>query len=124
LIKFEFKPNPINDNGESYPSPFEGTVTIMVPSFTERLEIARQVKYSASNSGELGVRKEEDNLSQASQILKLVEKYIDKIDLKVSNEGIEVKTLEELSHYYEGKFIIEDVTQILIEGVRLGKRLR
>lgn len=98
--------------------PFEGKITLKVPSYKERLEMIKQLNFKVGGSGEM--EPQTSKMDSAIDMVDLLEKHIACVDLKAS-DGSEVKSVDELGYWVEGAKLINDLANILLGGIKLGK---
>lgn len=84
----------------------KGEILIKVPSFSERLKIAKE---AGIKSGE------EPDLDKIADMYDSMGKYVLKVDCKV--DGEKVTSLDELGMYQEGVVILTEAISILAGGI-------
>jgi hypothetical protein len=106
-------PETITLLGEDKPikNPFGGSVTLMIPTYVERLEIAQHIA---------GKEKEgKEGIDAAKRMISSVKERVKNVDLIYGGEAI--TDFDELSYYEEGAALINELGAMLTKGARLGK---
>ena len=96
---------------------FEGTIKIKVPKHVERIKLIRDLNTKVESTGAL-VNGEMDS---TEKMLEFAKKNIEVVSLKRIEDGCEVKTVEWLEYDVEGAEILGEISQVLLQGVKLGK---
>jgi len=108
-----YKPNKITDaeTGEPYDSPFEGSIKIEMPSYEERIKMARAMKVDKENPLDMG-----------EEFIKLINKRVMDVSLSVKGSEDNIDCLEDLGYFKEGTDLINEVGRTIMRGVQLGNR--
>jgi len=102
--------------GEKY---FEGVIKIKLPSYKERLELIKSLKLGVDSSGD--VNSHSERFDSAIELLTIVESHVISVDLvQLSDESV-INSLDDLGYSQEGSQVINDLGNMLVGGVKLGK---
>lgn len=96
---------------------FEGTVKVKVPKHTDRIKVLRDINTSVSSTGAL----ENVGIDSAEKLMNFAKSNIESVDLKRISDGLVVNKVDWLEYDIDGADILSDISNILIQGVRLGK---
>jgi len=99
---------------EEKDNPFEGTVILKVPKYTERLQFMKTCNFGS---------KVEDGVNYDSMIemIKIAKDHITKVELKRKEDGQEFTTVDDLEYDSEGSEILNELGTKILGGVKLGK---
>lgn len=118
MKEIEYKPKPTKAaDGSEVSSPFSGLVKLRVPTYKERLEIIKKLNYKVGKDGELEAKSTQ--FDSATEIMDLVEKHVVSVELTLESDVI--TSLEDLGYYMEGSQLINELANVIIGGIKLGK---
>jgi hypothetical protein len=102
-------------------SPFTGKITVKIPSHKERLKLMKQVSFDVQKDGTM--EKKKGTLDSAVDMSEIIHAHVVKVELqaKVEDSFVEISSIEELGYYLEGSQIFNELGNLLIGGIRLGK---
>lgn len=92
---------------------FSGTLKIKIPTYKERLKMAKTLSLDKLQD------KDAAQLDILDGLIDAVKSHIATIDLKFAGEVF--KTVDDLDYFKEGTDLLTEISQVLINGISLGK---
>ena len=89
---------------------FKGKIELEIPTYKERLALVKEV----------GIMDEKTAMDNLDKMFEVVEKRVKKVEIELDTQKI--NSLDELSYYQQGALIINELGQILIQGIPLGEK--
>lgn len=109
-----------DDEGNVLPDPgIEGTVTLRVPSFLERMEYVENCQFKVDKDG--NVTTGADAVRALRKMVEYSEKHYAKIALVVKDTGEKITTFQEMIHNSLCDDLIKEVATVLMNGIRPSK---
>jgi len=96
---------------------FEGSVTLKVPRHVDRIKVIRSLSTKIDESGELV----KSGMDSAEKLMDFAKAQIESVNLKRIDDGLEIKTVEWLEYDVDGAEILSEISNTLIQGIKLGK---
>jgi len=112
-ILYDENDEPIDEEIE-IDNPFSGFIEIQVPTYVERTQYGK--KFDINKKDPKATTK---YLQAAEDMFNLCEKHTKKVDLKLKEKPI--TSLEDLGYYAEGAAIIQDLGNVLVQGIPVGE---
>lgn len=98
---------------------FDGTVTVAVPCYYERLELIKKVNFKSNEKGE--VENNNHYLDSLIKLAKLTKEFIKSVDLIRVEDGFRYSSVDDLDFDKEGNSLIEEIGHMILNGISLGK---
>jgi len=108
-----------NEKDEEIQSPFEGYLKVKVPFQREKMALLEKLSLKIDENGE--VEKVKNVAETNEKLSKLLQEHVSEIKLKIIDTGEAVETLDDLSIYEEGNFVLKRVQEMIFRGIQLGK---
>ena len=102
--------------------PFEGHISMEVLLHDDRMKILSDLNLEAGSGGEVKLNK--DMISQLSKMKTHVAKYIKEVRLVHIETGTVFNSLADLEYYEEYQEVLNELSGIMLNGVKLGNGLR
>jgi hypothetical protein len=99
---------------------FQGSITLKMPDFFERQEVLKEAGLSVNEKGEVSIDRS-NLLSNSIKLVKMSQKFYQKVNLKKIDGGQEYKSFEDLSMDPDCDEIISEVSSMMRAGFRPGK---
>jgi hypothetical protein len=99
------------------PPIFEGFVRVRIPSHEERLRFVKAVSVQIVNGEAVSM----SGYDQGIEIMAFAKKHIEAVALKRKDDGLELKSLDDLDHDLDGAEVLSDIGAEIAKGVRLKK---
>ncbi len=96
----------------------EGFVEIKLLKYNDRMKVLESLNLKPNKEGEVTVNK--DTIDQLSKIRERLVDQITKVDLKHKDSGLHFKSLDDLEYYEEYQEVVNSLSGILLNGVKLG----
>lgn len=100
---------------------FKGIIVVSIPSRMERLKMLQDIRFSLGSDGKAQLSS--DHMEFAIKQQKMVEDHVKKVDIEVVSTGQKVYDLKDLDVFSEFNLIVNEISEILINGISLGKHL-
>lgn len=97
---------------------FEGSVSISVPSYSERLRLMKSLNFKVAEDGK--VEANEDTLEKIACSVDKLSEHVKSVSIKVKSSGESINSLDDLGVYQEGAQVLSDLTVYLTRGLTLG----
>jgi len=110
----------LDENGEAIKPLLEGTVTIELPKYIERLKYMRDANFKISANGQLSG--DVDHLEVAIKAVELAEKRIKEVNLTIVSTGVKVTTVDQMQYSSECSDALSEIGFLIINGPELGNR--
>lgn len=101
---------------------FEGSVTLRMPTFDERmdyLESLTEGDFEIDESGKMN-RVKSQNMKSIRQMVKNSQKHYQAVEIKNKSTGEEYKSFEDLTSDGETHLILIEVASFIIQGAKMG----
>lgn len=98
-------------------SPFEGTIDIKIPKYSERLQYSKECNISV-NDGEIS---HANHFDAATKLLEIAKKHIGQIKLKRIDDGFEFTSADQMEYDREASEVLSQIGAKILEGFKLGK---
>jgi len=109
---YDYEPKGIkNKDGTHKDCVFKGKIVIEVPTYKERLDIAKSI----------GMDDKTDDIDKGKKVLETVEKHVKSIELQSEEHSLVITDMDDLGSYMEGTEIINQLGQLLMQGIPLGE---
>lgn len=93
---------------------FEGHIKIKLLNYKERMELTKELGLKVTANGV-----ESDMLAIAEKMSARAKDYVTEVKLKFGD--VEFSDLEELSYYKEGNDVLQELMNVMMNGMSLGK---
>lgn len=111
----------ICQKSEENPNPaYEGTVTLIVPSAAEKLELLEEIGIEVDDSGEVKATK--SGFSTTAKMIRASERYYKSVQIKRTCDQSEVKSFDDMN--YEAGLLpaMVEISQLVCSGgVKVSK---
>lgn len=108
-----------DDDGNDLGELFSGHVMLEVKPKMERLKLAQSLSVSMNAKGEVDIK--DDTMQKVEKADEVLRGAVKSVDLKA--EGVEIKSLDDLEMFEEGVLLTNEMLSVVLNGVKLGKRL-
>lgn len=108
---------------EILPPKFEGSVTLALPNYIQRMGYIKQCNFKTEKDakGNVEVVAGMENIDSIIEMAKIAEKHVKKVDLKNLETGDVYSEWAELLDDPDCDGVIQDVSGVVINGRSLGK---
>jgi hypothetical protein len=102
---------------KNIPPKFDGSVKVKVPKHVDRIKLIRSLNTTVDVSGELV----KTGMDSAEKLMDFAKSHIETVSLKRIEDGVEVKNVEWLEYDVDGAEVLSEISNVLLQGVKLGK---
>lgn len=98
---------------------FKGVIVLKWLNYNERLQLIKKLNFKVGKQGNF---QENDSMEIALKLINLSAEYVEKVDVYHVESEEKFSSLEDLGYYSEGVELISELSNILVNGVSLGKK--
>lgn len=99
-------------------SGFTGYVEIRMPKYKERLGLIKGLDLKTDSKGEVELGS--DTMDKAIKFAEIAESHVESVKLQHPKVDSEITSLDDLDMYEEGTMILQKITGVILNGVKLG----
>ena len=116
MRQITYIPQLCNEAGELI---FQGKIILNALKYAERMNLIKDVNFKVKeNSVELNT----DQIDSIVKIIEVAEKHVVSVDLIRLSDQVEFKCFDDLSYDKDGSLLINELGNVILSGVKLGKQ--
>ncbi len=115
MKQFSYKPQLQKDDKPV----FSGEVVIQLPRYAERMMLLKSINFKASGDGKVDFAG--DQIDSLVRMIGIAEKHVLSVNVTRVEDGYEFKSIEDLEYDKDGSELINEIANVVISGVKMGK---
>jgi len=102
------------------PNPLKGHLIVKLPTYKERIELIKSIKYKLDGDGKIAYN--EETLISSADLLDKASAFIDKVEV-VNDLGFKFTSVDDLSCDPDGIKLLTQISNLLMKGIKLSPKL-
>lgn len=116
----EFTPTICKKTAENENPAYEGTVTLIVPSASEKLELLEEIGIEVDDSGDVKATK--SGLATSAKMIKASERFYKAVNIKRTCDQSELKSFDDINYEPECLGAMIEIANLICSGgVKVSK---